>query len=100
MNIKPLFDRVVIEPEEQISLTKSGIVLPQTAQDRPQTGKVVAIGNGKDLDNNDVGMVVCVGDRVVYNKYSGVEIKIDNKEYVIMRQIDVIATILTNDEEK
>lgn len=93
MNIKPLFDRVVIEPDEINTTTKSGIVLPQTAQDRPLTGKVVAVGSGKDLENNDVGMQVEVGDTVLYNKYTGAEVKFENKNYIILRQIDIIAVI-------
>lgn len=93
MNIKPLFDRVIILPDETSNTTKSGIVLPQTAQDRPQTGKVVAVGSGKDLENNDVGMQVEVGDTVLYNKYTGAEVKFDDKNYIILRQIDIIAVI-------
>lgn len=91
MNIKPLFDRVIIEPDETSNKTKSGIVLPETSQDRPQTGTVVAVGSGKDLENNDVGMMVQVGDRVIFNKYTGAEVKIEDKNYIILRQIDIIA---------
>ena len=93
MNIKPLFDRVIILPDETSNTTKSGIVLPQTAQDRPQTGKVVAVGSGKDLENNDVGMQVEVGDTVLYNKYTGAEVKFEDINYIILRQIDIIAVI-------
>lgn len=93
MNIKPLFDRVIIEPDEIKNTTKGGIVLPETSQDRPQTGKVVAVGSGKDLENNDVGMQVSVGDRVIYNKYTGAEVKFEDKNYIILRQIDIIAVI-------
>lgn len=93
MNIKPLFDRVIIEPDEINNTTKGGIVLPQTAQDRPQTGKVVAVGSGKDLENNDVGMQVSVGDTVIFNKYTGAEVKFEDKNYIILRQIDIIAVL-------
>lgn len=93
MNIKPLFDRVIIEPDEINNTSKGGIVLPQTAQDRPQTGKVVAVGSGKDLENNDVGMQVNVGDTVIFNKYTGAEVKFKDKNYIILRQIDIIAVI-------
>lgn len=93
MNIKPLFDRVIIEPDEINTISKGGIVLPQTAQDRPQTGKVVAVGNGKDLENNDVGMQVSVGDKVIFNKYTGAEVKLEDKNYIILRQVDIIAVI-------
>jgi len=93
MNIKPLFDRVIIEPDEINNTSKGGIVLPQTAQDRPQTGKVVAVGSGKDLENNEVGMQVRVGDSVIFNKYTGAEVKFEDKNYIILRQIDIIAII-------
>ena len=93
MNIKPLFDRVIIEPDEINNTSKGGIVLPQTAQDRPQTGKVVAVGSGKDLENNEVGMQVRVGDTVIFNKYTGAEVKFEDKNYIILRQIDIIAII-------
>lgn len=91
--IKPLFDRVLIEQEEMDSKTKSGILLPQTAQERPQTGKVVAIGSGIDLDNNEVGMQVKVGDVVIYNKYTGAEVKYGDKTYLLIRQIDIIGIL-------
>lgn len=93
MNLKPLFDRVIIEPDEITSSTKSGIMLPQTSQDRPQTGTVVAIGCGKDFDNNDIGMFVKLNDKVIYNKYTGAEVKFEDKTYIILRQIDIVAII-------
>ena len=93
MIIKPLFDRVLIEPIENERITKSGIILPSTSQERPQTGKVIAIGSGVDIDNNDVGMMVKVGDKVLFNKYSGSEVKIEDKIYLLLRQIDLIAVI-------
>ena len=93
MNIKPLFDRVVIKQNIDDNVTPSGIVIPQTSQERPQTGKVVAIGDGVDLDNNNVGMKVAIGDNVVYTKYAGTEFKIDNTTYLILRQIDIIGII-------
>ncbi|MBQ8430870.1 MAG: co-chaperone GroES [Clostridia bacterium] len=93
MIIKPLFDRVLIEPIENERITKSGIILPSTSQERPQTGKVIAIGSGVDIDNNDVGMMVKVGDKVLFNKYSGSEVKIEDKIYLLLRQIDLIAII-------
>lgn len=93
MNIKPLFDRVIIEPDEINNTSKGGIVLPATSQDRPQTGKVVAVGSGKDLENNNVGMQVSIGDTVIYNKYTGAEVKLENKNYIILRQIDIIAVL-------
>lgn len=93
MKIQPLFDRVLIEPEENEHTTKSGIILPQTSQERPQIAKVVAVGSGKDFDNNEIGMQVKVGDKVLFNKFSGVEIKFDEKVYIVIRQIDLIAII-------
>ncbi len=93
MNIKPLFDRVVILPDTHDNMTNSGIILPETSQGRPQTGQVVAVGDGTDFDGNQINMKVGVGDKVVYNKYSGAEFKIDDKIYVIIRQIDVIGVI-------
>lgn len=93
MNIKPLFDRVVVKPNNDENVTPSGIVIPQTSQERPQTGKVIAIGDGTDIDNNKVGMKVAIGDNVVYTKYAGAEFKIDNITYLILRQIDIIGII-------
>lgn len=93
MKIKPLFDRVVIEPNKDENISKYGIVLPETSQERPQTGKVVAVGDGESIDNDKVGMKLKIGDRVLFNKYAGAEIKLDGKTVVIMRQIDVIGVI-------
>lgn len=93
MKLTPLFDRIVVEPEEIKSETSSGLVLPTTSQERPFTGIVKAVGTGIDLDGNEIGMVVNVGDKVLYNKYSGAEFKLENKTYLILRQIDLIAKI-------
>ena len=91
MNFKPLFDRVVIKPEKEEMLSSCGIVLPETSQEKPQIGTIVAIGDGENMDNNDKNqMKVCVGDRVVFSKYAGVELKLDGENYVVMRQLDVI----------
>jgi chaperonin GroES len=91
MKLIPLFDRVVIKPDIQTTTTKSGIVLPSTSQERPQMGKVVAIGSGLDIDANNVGMQVRVGDKVLFNKFAGSEVKIDNQTLIVIRQIDLIA---------
>ena len=93
MNFKPLFDRVVILPKTQNSVTDSGIVLPETSQERPQIGSVVAIGDGTDFDGNKSEMKVKVGDEVLFNKYAGVELKLEGKTYIIMRQIDIIGVM-------
>ena len=91
MKLTPLFDRVVIKPEVQTATTKSGIVLPSTSQERPQIGRVVAIGSGLDIDANNVGMQVRVGDTVLFNKFAGGEVKIDDETLLVIRQIDLIA---------
>ncbi len=90
MNIKPLFDRVLIKVESTERKTNTGIVLPETSQERPQVGIVVAVGSGENLDGDKVGMKVCVGDKVVFNRYAGTELKLDQEKYLILRQIDII----------
>jgi chaperonin GroES len=90
--LKPLADRVVVKPVTQEERTKGGIVLPDTAKDKPQEGEVVAVGPGRILDNgNRVEMEVKVGDRVIFSKYSGTEVKIEGEEYLIMRESDILA---------
>jgi chaperonin GroES len=95
MNIQPLADRVVVKPLEAENKTKGGIVLPDTAKEKPQEGKVVAVGKGKTLDNGAVQHPeVKVGDRVLYGKYSGNEITTkDGEELLIMREEDILAII-------
>lgn len=87
--IKPLADRVLIEPTEAEAKTSGGIFIPDSAQEKPQKGKVIAVGTG----TKDVEMEVKVGDTVLYGKYSGTEINVDNKDYLIMRQSDIIAIL-------
>lgn len=87
--IKPLADRVVVEPQEAQTKTASGIYIPDTAKEKPQQGKVVAAGPGK----KDEPMEVKVGDVVLYGKYSGTEVTIDEKKYLIIKQSDILATI-------
>jgi len=94
MNLKPLDDRVVIEPLEAEEKTPGGIVLPDTAKEKPMRGKVVATGPGKMLeDGKRADMGVKKGDEVIYGKYSGTEIKIKGKEYVIVREGDLLAKV-------
>jgi len=93
MNIKPLFDRVVILPEQEISTSSSGIVLPETSQERPQTGIVVAVGDGENLEGQKTEMRVKVGDKVVFNKYIGTELKIEENTHIVLRQIDIIGVL-------
>jgi len=90
MNFKPLFDRVVIKPEKEEKLSNYGIVLPETSQEKPQIGTIVAVGDGENMDNDKNKMKVKVGDRVVFSKYAGVELKLDGENYIVMRQLDVI----------
>ena len=89
MSIKPLADRVVIEPKEAETKTASGLYIPDTAKEKPQQGVVVAIGSGK----KDEPMELKVGDIVLYGKYAGTEITVDSKDYLIMRQSDILAVL-------
>ena len=89
MNIKPLADRVLIQPAEAEQKTASGIIIPDTAKEKPQRGTVLAVGNG----TKDHGMTVKVGDNVLYGKYSGTEIEIDGTKYMIMKESDIYAII-------
>lgn len=93
MQIKPLFDRVVVKKVENEETTKSGIVLLAKDQEKPQMAEVVAVGPGGLVDGNDVEMVVCVGDRILYSKYAGSDFKIDGVEVTIMRQGDILAVL-------
>jgi chaperonin GroES len=91
MKIRPLHDRIVVQRLEDERKTPGGIVIPDTAAEKPVRGKVVAVGKGKLLDNGDVRAVdVKVGDQVLFGKYSGTEVKIDGKELVVMREDDVM----------
>lgn len=91
MKIKPLFDKVVITAISADDKTKSGIVLPTAAQEKPQMAEVVAVGPGGLIDGKEVTMQVKVGDRVLYSKYAGSEFKVDGKELIIIRQSDILA---------
>lgn len=93
MNIKPLGDRVVIKMIEAEETTKSGIVLPGTAQEKPQVAEIVAAGPGGLVDGKEVTMEVKVGDHVLISKYAGTEVKIDDVEYTILRQSDILAIV-------
>lgn len=96
MNLKPLGDRLVVEPKERETTTMSGIVLPETAKEKPQEGLVIAVGPGRrDDDGKRIPMDVEVGDTVLYAKYGGTEIKIDDKKLLILKESDVLA-ILAN----
>ena len=89
MNIKPLADRVLVEPLEAETKTASGIIIPDTAKEKPQKGNIVAVGPG----SKENPVTVKVGDSVLYGKYSGTELKLDGKNYLIMRESDVLAIV-------
>ena len=94
MKIQPLGDRVVIEVLEAREKTKGGIVLPDTAKEKPQEGKVVAVGKGKTADDGKViPLEVKAGDKILYGKYSGTEVTIDETEYLIMKEEDILAIV-------
>ncbi|MEZ4516068.1 MAG: co-chaperone GroES [Chloroflexota bacterium] len=94
MNLKPLGDRLVVEPKERETTTTSGIVLPETAKEKPQEGTVIAVGPGRrDDDGKRVEMDVAVGDTVLYAKYGGTEIKVDDKKLLILKESDVLAIV-------
>ena len=93
MNIKPLGDRVVIKNVEAEETTRSGIVLPGSAKEKPQMAEVIAVGPGGVVDGKDVTMYVNVGDKVIYSKYAGTEVKLDDKEYIVVRQNDILAIV-------
>ena len=94
MNVKPLGDRVLVLPIEEQEVKKGGIIIPDTAKEKPQEGKVIALGTGKrDDDGKLVPFTVKKGDRVLISKYGGTEIKINDKEYQIMREEDILGII-------
>lgn len=93
MNIKPLSDRVVISPLENAEEKVGSIYIPDTAKEKPQEGEIVAVGPGKTEDGKLIAMTVKVGDRVLYGKYAGTEIKKDGKELLIVRESDILAII-------
>ena len=95
MNIRPLDDRIVVEPMEAEEKTAGGIVLPDTAKEKPQKGKVVAVGDGKMLDDGErAPLSVKKGDVVLYAKYGGTEIKVEAKDLLILRESDVLAKVV------
>lgn len=89
VNVKPLADRVLVEPAPAETKTAGGIIIPDTAKEKPMRGKIVAVGNGKP----DEPMTVKVGDTVLYGKYAGTELSIDGKDYLIMKESDIYAII-------
>ena len=94
MKLKPLQDRVLIERSEEKESVKGGIIIPDTAKEKPQEGKVVAIGKGKIGEGGKaVPMQIKVGDKVLYGKYSGTEVTVDDKEYLIVKEEDILAIV-------
>jgi chaperonin GroES len=94
LNLKPLADRLVVEPKEREETLPSGLVLPETAKEKPQEGTVLAAGPGRrDDDGNRIAMDVAVGDVVLYAKYGGTEVKIDGKKLLILKESDILAIV-------
>ena len=93
MKIRPLFDRVVTKSIDSEETTKSGIVLPGAAKEKPQMAEVIAIGPGGNVDGKEIAMQVKVGDKVIYSKYAGNEVKLDGTEYIVIRQSDILAVV-------
>lgn len=93
MNLKPLGDRVVIKQLQAEEKTKSGIVLPSNAKEKPQEAEVIAVGPGGVIDGKEIKMEVKPGDKVIYSKYAGTEVKVDDVEYIIVKQNDILAIV-------
>jgi chaperonin GroES len=94
MKIKPLYDRILVKRIEEEEKTKGGIIIPDAAKEKPQEGMVVAVGDGKMLDNGQkAALQVKAGDKILFGKYSGTEIKIDGEEHLILREDDVLAIV-------
>ena len=93
MKLRPLFDKVVLKKAEAEETTKTGIILPGSAQEKPQMSEVVAVGPGGMVDGKEVVMTLSVGDKVIVGKYSGTEVKLDGVEYTIVSQSDVLAVV-------
>lgn len=93
MKLVPLGDRIVLKQLEAEETTKSGIVLPGQAQEKPQQAEVIAVGPGGVVEGKEVKMEVVVGDKVIYSKYAGTEVKMDGEEYIIVRQNDILAVV-------
>jgi chaperonin GroES len=94
MNIRPLYDRIVVKRIEEQETTRNGIIIPDSAKEKPQEGEVIAIGHGKRLEDGTlVALDVKVGDRVLFAKYSGSDTKVDGTEYIVMREDDVLGVL-------
>ncbi|HEX2209138.1 MAG TPA: co-chaperone GroES [Longimicrobium sp.] len=93
MKVKPLADRVVVKPLEETEQMRGGLYIPDTAKEKPQQGEVVAVGPGRVEDGKRVDMELKVGDKVLYGKYSGTEVTVENEQYLILRESDVLAVV-------
>jgi chaperonin GroES len=93
VNLKPLGDRVIVKPSEGEEKTASGIVLPDTAKEKPQEGEVVAVGSGRTEDGKKIAPEVSVGDKIIYSKYGPTEVKVEGVEYLILSERDILAVI-------
>ena len=93
MKLRPLHDRVIVQRTESEETTKSGIIIPDTAKEKPQEGKVIAVGDGKVVDGKKQDMNVKAGDSVLFSKYAGTDITVDGDEYLIMREDDILAVV-------
>ena len=94
MNVRPLHDRLIVRRIEEKETVKGGIIIPDTAKEKPQEGEVIAVGNGKVLDNGTkIALEVKAGDKILFGKYSGTDIKIDGQEYLILREDEVLAIL-------
>ena len=94
MKIRPLYDRIVVKRIEEQETTRSGIIIPDSAQEKPQEAEVIAVGHGKRLEDGKlVALDVKVGDRILFGKYSGNEIRVDNEDFLIMREEDVLGVL-------
>jgi chaperonin GroES len=94
MNIRPLHDRIIVERLEEETMTASGIIIPDSAKEKPQEGSVIAVGKGKVTEDGKIlALDVKVGDKVLFGKYAGTEIKIEGKEYLMMREDDVLGVV-------
>lgn len=101
MKVKPLHDRIVVKRLEEKETVKGGIIIPDTAKEKPTEGEVVAVGTGKVLDSGErQTLELKVGDRILFGKYSGTEIRIDNEDYVIMREEEVLGVLAESGREK
>lgn len=93
MKLKPLYDRVVLKPEKIKEMTDSGIMLPEMSQEKSQIAKVIAVGEGGDLNGKEQKIQVKKDDKVLFNQYAGTEIVIDGEKYIIIRQVDILAIV-------